>query len=137
MAGSAQEAKWVTIYALADPDDHRIYYVGASLRPKVRYHQHLQAAKNPERTAIRDWLRGLVGKGQRPVLLPLKRVRPAKAAAEEHLWIAALKMRGHPLTNVNNVYFGKYTDSERARCRVRCANHWQPRQYTKKANPAG
>jgi len=115
-----------TIYALASPFDGRIFYVGASEKPKRRYYQHLASANRPDRTPMRDWLLGLIEQDEQPVMIFLAEVPHDQRNAEERLWTSVLKRRGEPLFNRENLYIYAYTGAERQRCRISRAPRWQP-----------
>jgi DNA-binding XRE family transcriptional regulator len=62
------------VYGLADPEDGKIRYVGASKHPEVRYAQHLALIGPPPRD-FQGWLKGLQSRGLLPdlrILSPLR-----------------------------------------------------------------
>ena len=88
----------VYIYALADPRDSSIRYVGKSATPNTRYEQHLV-----DRTSNRyktDWIQSLLGSGNRPRLEILETVDPSDWIEAEHHWLGLGYQRGWPLVNI-------------------------------------
>ena len=56
------------IYALIDPNDHKIRYIGKSKNPKNRYNQHLKESQKRQNTKKKQWIKTLLDAGQRPEL---------------------------------------------------------------------
>src|SRR5215467_13360783 len=54
------------VYALVDPTDEIVYYVGLTRNPKRRLEQHLGARHHKGKKG--DWLRRLRLKGQQPLM---------------------------------------------------------------------
>lgn len=88
------------IYALLDPRDLRVRYVGRAREcRKRRLKQHLAAAAT-EGSAAGRWLRELVMLGRLPVCVLLERTVGAPAAvAAEQRWHAEGLRLGWPLLN--------------------------------------
>jgi hypothetical protein len=76
-----------TTYALVDPRDRRIFYVGCtSLNPKVRYSSHLSAASTGRGIgSCADYIRTLLALGYRPTMFALDRTHKACDARESEL----------------------------------------------------
>lgn len=90
------------VYALVDPRDQRIRYVGKTLRkyPNGRMAEHLrEATKTDRHTHKLCWIRQLVSEGYRPELVVLDTVPEDVLEEKEREWIARLKERGEDLTN--------------------------------------
>ena len=86
------------IYALIDPTDHRVCYVGQTCNPQTRLAQHL--AHRSHRGEKGAWLRSLEEKGHRPIMQILERVTDKETAlAREQVWIRRFLERGMPLMN--------------------------------------
>ena len=131
----------VSIYALSDPTTHRVFYVGRSLRPQSRFTEHMTEAER-FRQATEDVLERLFGiettkkretdgsgngKKLKWILSILDRgleveftildewTAPTVQDANrlEDAWIAEMRHRGHPLSNViysrrmNPKWYGK------------------------------
>jgi hypothetical protein len=68
--------KAVTIYALVDPRDGRVRYVGASTDPSRRLREHLRTARrhlrNGSEFPVYGWLGELLSAGLRPELRTLE-----------------------------------------------------------------
>ncbi len=87
------------VYALADPRDDSIRYVGYSSDPCKRFREHLRgkADGNEEKEA---WIAELRDAGTRPELVILEEVEDPRAVRErEDRWILHHLHRGEPLTN--------------------------------------
>jgi hypothetical protein len=74
------------IYALIDPRDSLIRYIGQSRQePKVRLHGHCSGNTNPKVTA---WIAELKLAGFKPVIVPMQQVPTlAEAVGAETYWI--------------------------------------------------
>ncbi len=92
-----------TVYALLDPRDDSIRYVGmTSLDVETRLQGHLQEANrervNPEKIA---WIRELRKLNLTPVAWELEQIEDRKIAIfREKFWINFCVFGGEPLTNV-------------------------------------
>jgi len=87
------------IYALLDPSDEKVYYVGQTRNPQRRLGQHLGARHHKGRKG--EWLRRLEQKGQQPRLHILEMVTGERAALEkEQTWIRHFLEQQMPLCNV-------------------------------------
>jgi len=87
----------VFIYALIDPFELAIRYIGQSIRPKERLQNHCVEQSRTWRT---NWIRSVVRRGRRPILTILD-VVPAGVDWRpiEREWIATAKRVGCALTN--------------------------------------
>ena len=56
------------IYALIDPTDRKIRYIGKSKNPKTRYNQHIKESQQRQNTKKKQWIKTLLNAGQRPEL---------------------------------------------------------------------
>ncbi len=95
-------AEW-TIYALVDPRDNKIRYVGRTIEAKRRLQQHLQeVAVNKKKS---QWLRELKQLGIIPRMEILESMKCEAIDAErrETDWIRYLLDQGTPLTNIRGV----------------------------------
>ena len=75
----------VTIYALADPRDGAIRYIGKTTDPQRRYRHHRRHAKSVGQRC-KVWLSGLLAAGLAPQMIPLavvpaEQTRDAERAA--------------------------------------------------------
>jgi len=90
-----------SVYALTDPRDGVIRYVGYSKNPVHRYRGHIKEAKNftgEHRTHKICWIQLLLRKGLEPQLVILQ-VDVSDPATAEMQWIYKLRRRGCNLTN--------------------------------------
>lgn len=79
------------IYALADPRDHAIRYVGKADDPPARLKSHLYPSAMTRDTPKNRWLRKLLVKGLRPELVVLEEVPAEEWEAAEQEWIAKMR----------------------------------------------
>jgi hypothetical protein len=91
------------IYALVDPATGKIRYVGKSNDPEKRLRSHLQDETGPNKDK-RSWLKQLSISGQKPELHILEEVSLENWKERERWWIAEMKRRGEPLTNISEGY---------------------------------
>jgi predicted GIY-YIG superfamily endonuclease len=86
------------IYALKDPRDNAIWYVGKSNDPRYRYHRHLfDKTSNRYKT---QWMKDLLYSGHKPILMFLEKVESTFRLEAERHWIELGYRRGWPLTNI-------------------------------------
>jgi predicted GIY-YIG superfamily endonuclease len=86
------------IYALVDPTDGLVYYVGQTRNAHRRLAHHLAARYHDGEKG--DWLRRLKQKGQQPLMHILEVVRGEGAALQkEREWIRSFLERKMPLFN--------------------------------------
>jgi hypothetical protein len=86
------------IYALIDPTDEKVYYVGQTRSPQRRLEQHLGARHHQGEKG--EWLRRLKQKGAQPLIRILETVTGAQAALEkEQEWIRHFLKQQMPLCN--------------------------------------
>ena len=85
------------IYALGDPRDGRIYYVGCSLNPKARWREH---ARGDSDTCGADPLNAAIkASGLEPVMVILAAVPEEERDFREREWMRDLSAAGHKLHN--------------------------------------
>ncbi len=86
------------IYALVDPNDNTIRYIGASTNPEQRLSAHVQM--NVGSDAKNNWIRGLKNKGQQPSVRILATCATSERKEQENKWILKMRAAGHNLYNV-------------------------------------
>jgi GIY-YIG catalytic domain len=82
------------VYALADPRDHRIRYVGKTQRTaRQRLNGHVgDARRGVRKAAVVNWVGSLLAEGVTPEALVLEHVRACDDAYErEQIWIRRLR----------------------------------------------
>ena len=88
------------IYALRDPRDGQVYYVGKSNVPRRRFEQHLEDKDtNPQKAA---WIDSLMAIGLKPEMSILDAVPKSEWRQAERTWIAQGIAEGWPLTNISS-----------------------------------
>jgi hypothetical protein len=92
--------KTVYIYALIDPRNEQVRYVGKSKFPKKRLNGHLQGARKGFKTHRHNWIRQLLNEGLKPDLLILEEVKENEWEQAEKKWIVYYRdENGKDLTN--------------------------------------
>lgn len=114
------------IYALQDPRDLRIRYVGKADNMRHRLGRHLLGEGRNK--AKDDWVRGLKAEGLKPDMLLLQEVPKSAWEEAERSWIAELRARDpFALTNVSAGGSGGIAQSAEVRAhmsaisKVRCS----------------
>lgn len=103
------------IYALLDPRDRQIRYIGKTIhKAESRYKEHIASATRPAQneTHCRRWIRRLIKDGYRPILVVLRRCPVGRLSELERSLIAAARSWGARLTNITAG--GEGLDSETA-----------------------
>jgi hypothetical protein len=91
------EVAWVYIYALAEPGNGRVRYIGKSIRPLERLSNHRNDKSTCHRT---NWIRLLASRGHNPVMGILDRLHPSQNwQAAERAWIKYGREAGWDLIN--------------------------------------
>lgn len=87
----------IYIYALVDPRDNRVRYIGKSVNPQKRYKQHCEHKSRLHRSV---WIQGILKDGLKPILKILEELPDdANWQQSERDWIAYGKSIGWDLTN--------------------------------------
>lgn len=87
------------IYALIDPQERVIRYIGATRTPlHRRIGRHVSSAYAGKRSPVAEWLRD-VGWPHSVVLERLPRAKPEHILERESRWIALLREQGVELLN--------------------------------------
>ncbi len=91
------DCEWVYIYALADPLDGSVRYIGKSVRPNERLTNHCNEKNRCHRT---NWIQSLLRSGRRPVMGILDRISPGEDwQSTERAWIRYGRESGLDLVN--------------------------------------
>jgi hypothetical protein len=70
----------ISIYALTDPNDNAIRYIGKSKNPRSRYAQHIAESRKRQNTQKKQWIKRLIDAGQKPGLTILFKTQNDTAA---------------------------------------------------------
>lgn len=91
------------VYALQDPRDESIRYVGMTKTPRNRFYQHVYGAKkSAHRMPTSSWIADLLTLDMKPNLIILEEYRTDRISwvrEVEAQWIAHYKAAGAPLLN--------------------------------------
>jgi DNA-binding XRE family transcriptional regulator len=92
------------IYALIDPRDGTVRYVGVSKEVQTRLAQHIRETQN----AKREWLSELKESGLSPEVEVLETIEivgdvDTSSLEREQYWINVLLQSGAPLTNISGI----------------------------------
>lgn len=123
------------IYALTDPRDGLIYYVGQSRRGLVRAKRHRQPAtlRHDGDTPKTRWIRALIAAGFEYGIQELASVSHATYAhVVEREWIDKLRLAGHPLTNTISPTTHPFSELHRARLSAAAKERGSDPAYRKK-----
>lgn len=82
----------ITIYALCDPRDATVRYIGKTWNEVARLAAHLEA--NQSNLGLRTWVRDLLAAKLEPVMWPLQHVTHAWWEATERHWIRFFRLIG-------------------------------------------
>jgi hypothetical protein len=101
-----QEHRSTFIYALVDPRNQTMRYIGKSVRPKTRFSEHLSQSSLKVDTYKNHWIKSLLRLGLKPELEIIDEVDYRDDwSIEEKRWIARIRnlAPGYPnLTNVSD-----------------------------------
>src|SRR5262245_5906302 len=86
-----------TIYAMVDPKDGAVRYVGMTLRLTRRTQEHLHRGS----IATRPWVAALKAQGLKPEFIVLEYTDESLAGFREHYWIDFFTDRRRRLLNQN------------------------------------
>lgn len=91
------------IYALKDPRDNSVRYVGQSTSPHARLYFHMAPGRRERNPRKHDWLIDLRTNGSKPDLEILEKVYRSEADEKEFHWIRHFHDLGEQLTNVHGI----------------------------------
>ena len=96
---STVAARGGVIYALVDPRNNQVRYIGQTVQPKKRLYMHLHDAKKRPRRHLCHWINQLLSLGLRPELRVLQECLPGMLDTCEQEWIAKGRAKGWRLCN--------------------------------------
>jgi hypothetical protein len=94
LSGNWRRNPPVWIYALVDPRDISVRYVGRSRKPIARFLVHRSNAASPGNRRLHEWTRELAANDLRPMLLLIEKCPMLDAASSEQKWIDHFRARG-------------------------------------------
>lgn len=119
-----------SIYALKDPRNASVRYIGYAKSPSGRFIKHLSEARGCSHTHKANWIRSLLRQGVKPELTVLESglSDPAKA---ERRWIAKFKAAGADLTNATSGGDGLFNPSASVRGTLsqKTKNRWRDPKF--------
>jgi hypothetical protein len=89
------------IYALIDPYDNQIKYIGKSDDPSIRLIEHIRKSKYIS-TYKNNWIKSLINKNVSPELMIIDEVLNTEWSFWEKHWISIVKSWGFKLTNLTD-----------------------------------
>lgn len=110
------------IYGLKDPVSDEIRYVGKSNNPKSRLSRHIYDAKETKSVHRLCWIKGLLDRGEKPILIILEECDVSVWGDRENYWISNFSN----LTNM--IDGGKF-------CPMLNSSIVEKMKATKKSNP--
>jgi hypothetical protein len=90
------------IYALVDPTTREVRYIGKSTDPTKRLSFHLAKRSLKTNNPKNLWIRSLVAKDLKPILVVLQKCSDDKWAEAERAWIVTFRMIGADVTNTSD-----------------------------------
>lgn len=116
------------IYALCDPRDQSIRYVGITKQPvKKRVSSHLKAARCGANLYCSCWLRQLLDEELRPLVVVLEETNDPQ---REAFWIEHFRKEGHRLTNLTSGGISGYSHSPEVRAKISSAGETRFKDLT-------
>lgn len=111
------------IYALVDPRDNAIRYIGKTVNPVNRLGTHICFARKGEHTYRAHWILGLLNNDLRPTLTILESGLTVENVDDrERFWIAKGKDENWPLTNMTDGGDGWMEAGSEAAHKISAAN---------------
>ena len=106
------------IYALLDPRDGTLRYVGKSNNPTVRRYEHVCASQLFAKTHRNNWIKSLLENGHKPEMVVLEEVPSSEWKTSESWWIEYWKFLGANLVNGTSGGDGLHNPSKEVREKI-------------------
>jgi hypothetical protein len=90
----------IYIYALIDPRDNEVRYVGKTNDLYSRFFQHISPSSLKNRTYKNNWIKSLLEKDLRPIISVLEKTNQENWEEREICWIKHYRDLGTKLTNI-------------------------------------
>ncbi len=114
----------ISVYALVDPRDDTVHYIGLSKNPAKRYSQHLSSRQRNQ--AKKQWIQELLTSQLLPKLTILEEVPPDQNAFErEAYWTKYYARARHPLTNLEKTRLGYPAPPPPPKRYIRVGKYWK------------
>ena len=114
----------VFIYTLSDPRTNEVRYVGKTVNPKKRFHEHVSPIKEQrEGTYKRRWTAALRADGLKPTISIIDRIENSNDEdwqCRERFWISHYRRIGARLTNLDSGGLNgkKMSEESKEKCRL-------------------
>lgn len=108
LTDSKSKLNTICVYALVDPDNQQVRYIGKAICPIKRYGQHL-AGQSTNNKELEGWLSSLRKMHHTPLLHILEEVEEFQGDNVERIWINKYKSTGL-LFNIVHNRVDKYND---------------------------
>ena len=89
------------IYALIDPLDNKVRYIGQTYNVTRRFSEHKREALNQTRTKKDKWIVDVIKRGRHPCPIVLEEVKKEDSDDKEKKWIRYYKSKGVELVNTS------------------------------------
>jgi len=112
----------VYIYALIDPRDNEVRYIGQTVNLSQRFRKHLTDKRISSRK--RAWLDELLLLGKEPIMKVIEQCNKGNAGEREQYWIADYRNLNTDLLNISNggAGHGSWTMSDEIKKKISDAN---------------
>lgn len=90
----------VYVYALVDPRDGEVRYIGRTSNVERRLWQHVSPSMLAKHSPRAKWIRSLLAEGKQPEMRVIEATTRDRGDAQEAHWMRHFEARGAKLTNV-------------------------------------
>lgn len=90
----------IYIYAIKDPRDYQIRYIGKTVDIKRRFKNHMQPSYLKGNTYKNNWIKKILNEGLQPIFEVVEECSEDKWEERERFWISYYREIGFNLTNM-------------------------------------